>query len=98
MATLAPCSAKRTAIACPIPELPPVTRTFLPLRPGMASVRARVGAVAIASSSWGVGVLAARSWVGVGRYAVDERPDRRAHSAAAAKGTWKRAHHTTTLR
>src|SRR5690349_5379767 len=37
MATLAPYSAKRTAIACPIPELPPVTRTFLPLSPGIAS-------------------------------------------------------------
>src|SRR5215210_357563 len=37
MATLAPYSAKRTAIACPMPELPPVTRTFLPFSPGMAS-------------------------------------------------------------
>ena len=34
-----PCSAKRTAIACPIPELPPVTRTFLPLRPGISPRR-----------------------------------------------------------
>src|SRR4051795_2382473 len=42
MATLAPCSAKRTAIACPMPEEPPVTRTFLPLRPGMASLRSGV--------------------------------------------------------
>src|SRR3954471_22499685 len=35
MATFAPCSAKRTAIACPIPDEPPVTRTFFPVRPGM---------------------------------------------------------------
>src|SRR5918996_5934237 len=38
MATLAPYSAKRTVIAWPIPELPPVTSTFLPsspLRPGV---------------------------------------------------------------
>src|SRR3954451_8014359 len=34
MATLAPYSAKRTAMAWPMPELPPVTRTFLPARPG----------------------------------------------------------------
>src|SRR5436190_3565397 len=35
MATLAPYSAKRTAIAWPIPELPPVTSTFLPWSPFM---------------------------------------------------------------
>src|SRR5947209_8712421 len=35
MATLAPYSAKRTAIAWPIPELPPVTSTFLPWSPLM---------------------------------------------------------------
>src|SRR3954447_16599531 len=44
MATLAPNWAKRTAIAWPMPELPPVTRTFLPFRPGMASVGETVGA------------------------------------------------------
>src|SRR3954447_5412129 len=37
MATLAPYSAKRTAIAWPIPELPPVTSTFLPWSPLMAA-------------------------------------------------------------
>src|SRR5206468_2689954 len=47
MATLAPCSAKRTAIAWPMPELPPVTSTFLPFRPGMASLRVLLGAVAM---------------------------------------------------
>src|SRR3954454_16324765 len=35
MATFAPYSAKRTAIAWPIPELPPVTSTFLPWSPRM---------------------------------------------------------------
>src|SRR3954454_13768702 len=35
MATLAPCAAKRTAIACPIPDEPPVTSRFLPFRPGI---------------------------------------------------------------
>src|SRR3954447_12940955 len=44
MATLAPNWAKRTAIAWPMPELPPVTRTFLPARPGMPSVGETVGA------------------------------------------------------
>src|SRR4051795_1011336 len=44
MATLAPNWAKRTAIAWPMPELPPVTRTFLPFSPGMASVGETVGA------------------------------------------------------
>jgi len=39
MATLAPCSAKRTAIACPMPDVPPVTRTFLPSSPRMPSAR-----------------------------------------------------------
>src|SRR4051795_3087582 len=34
MATFAPCSAKATAMAWPMPELPPVTSTFLPSRPG----------------------------------------------------------------
>src|SRR5918994_5835510 len=48
MATLAPCAAKRTAIACPIPDEPPVTSRFLPIRPGMPARRSRgstVGAV-----------------------------------------------------
>src|SRR4051794_32437847 len=44
MATLAPNWAKRTAIAWPMPELPPVTRTFLSARPGMPSVGETVGA------------------------------------------------------
>src|SRR3954454_21242629 len=35
MATFAPYSAKRTAMAWPIPELPPVTSTFLPWSPFM---------------------------------------------------------------
>src|SRR5688500_7184907 len=39
MATFAPCSAKRTAIAWPMPDVPPVTRTFLPSRPRMPSAR-----------------------------------------------------------
>ncbi len=39
MATFAPYSAKRTAIACPMPELPPVTRTFFPSRPLRPEVR-----------------------------------------------------------
>src|ERR671925_2156989 len=46
MATFAPYSAKRTAIAWPIPEVPPVTRTFLPFSPRMAAVAAS-GAVAV---------------------------------------------------
>src|SRR3954452_20041567 len=29
-------------MACPMPEDPPVTRTFLPFRPGMASLRSGV--------------------------------------------------------
>src|SRR6188472_3686624 len=37
MATLAPYSAKRTAIAWPMPDVPPVTRTFLPFKPRMPS-------------------------------------------------------------
>src|SRR3954462_5202922 len=45
MATFAPYSAKRTAIAWPMPELPPVTRTFLPSSPGMALTRSDVVAV-----------------------------------------------------
>jgi hypothetical protein len=51
MATFAPCSAKRTAIACPIPELPPVTSTFLPRSPGMESVLVAVGAACAMRSS-----------------------------------------------
>src|SRR5919197_2012854 len=50
MATLAPYSAKRTAIAWPMPELPPVTRTFLPFSPRRPSARVGLGAVAM----WGV--------------------------------------------
>src|SRR5918999_3501096 len=46
MATLAPYSAKRTAIAWPIPDVPPVTSTFLPFSPRMASLAA-AGAVAV---------------------------------------------------
>src|SRR3954447_14078438 len=38
MATLAPCAAKRTAIAWPMPDEPPVTSRFLPFRPGMPAV------------------------------------------------------------
>src|ERR687891_1501262 len=38
IATLAPNSANRTAIACPIPEVPPVTRTFLPFSPLSSSL------------------------------------------------------------
>src|SRR5919108_336089 len=53
MATLAPNWAKRTAMAWPIPELPPVTRTLRPFRPGMASVGEAVGAaVDMAFSPW----------------------------------------------
>src|SRR5262245_65458881 len=47
MATFAPYSAKRTAIAWPMPELPPVTSTFLPFSPRSPSVRAGLGAVAM---------------------------------------------------
>src|SRR3954469_6872008 len=36
MATFAPCSAKRTAIAWPMPDEPPVMRTFLPWTPANA--------------------------------------------------------------
>src|SRR4051812_12122241 len=42
MATLAPYSANRTAIAWPMPELPPVTRTFLPASPGRCAARGAV--------------------------------------------------------
>src|SRR5919106_5147230 len=52
MATFAPYSAKRTAMAWPMPDVPPVTRTFLPFRPRMPSVLA-VGAVAVMRSSSG---------------------------------------------
>src|SRR5919108_5104622 len=52
MATFAPNSAKRTAIAWPIPEVPPVTRTFFPFSP-RNWVRVGSGAVAVMrSSSW----------------------------------------------
>src|SRR4051794_19260129 len=44
MATLAPNWAKRTAIAWPMPELPPATRTLRPFRPGMLSAGDTVGA------------------------------------------------------
>src|SRR3712207_1333702 len=60
MATLAPCSAKRTAIAWPMPELPPVTSTFLPRRPGMASVRASAGDTDMGPPRVDVGVVAAQ--------------------------------------
>src|SRR3954451_7231820 len=50
MATLAPYCAKRTAIAWPIPELPPVTSTFLPSRPGRSS--ARGSAVGVSWAIW----------------------------------------------
>src|SRR5436190_11551604 len=46
MATLAPYSANRMAIAWPIPELPPVIRTFLSSRPRRPLV---LSAVAMAS-------------------------------------------------
>src|SRR6266542_1081887 len=51
MPTLAPYSAKRTAIAWPIPEVPPVTRTFLPFSPRMPSLGV-AGAVIVIASSW----------------------------------------------
>src|ERR671918_3020208 len=54
MATFAPCSAKRTAIACPIPDVPPVTRTFLPLSPRMPS-RAAVDSIMVIAASPFVG-------------------------------------------
>src|SRR4051812_13950145 len=50
MATLAPSSAKRTAIACPMPELPPVTSTFLPWMPRKVS---RAGAVVVSVAAIG---------------------------------------------
>src|ERR671936_1931247 len=50
MATLAPYSAKRTAIACPIPDVPPVTSTFFPFSPRMPSLVAS-GATAVIGSS-----------------------------------------------
>src|SRR6516225_2730619 len=46
MATFAPYSANLTAIACPMPDVPPVTSTPLPFKPGIASRRAAVVAVA----------------------------------------------------
>src|SRR5688500_13847851 len=49
MATFAPCSAKRTAIAWPMPDVPPVTSTFLPLRPRMPSLAA-VSSVVVMSA------------------------------------------------
>src|SRR6516162_7076710 len=45
MATFAPNSANFTAIAWPMPDVPPVTSTPLPFKPGIASRRA--GAVAV---------------------------------------------------
>src|SRR5919106_3899853 len=45
MARLAPCSAKRTAIACPIPDEPPVTRTFFAFTPGIPPRRSCGSAV-----------------------------------------------------
>src|SRR3954469_17989013 len=50
MATLAPCSAKRTAIACPIPDEPPVTRTFFRFRPGIPPRRGGVSRESIATN------------------------------------------------
>ena len=55
-----------TAIAWPMPEVPPVTSTFLPLRPGMPSVRVLLGAVAIRVSWSGD---AAQSLTALRRYA-----------------------------
>src|SRR6516164_10761706 len=55
MATSAPYWAKRTAIACPIPDVPPVTRTPLPFRPGIGSVR--TGLVLVADMGPPIGRL-----------------------------------------
>src|SRR5215212_7664397 len=58
-----------------MPELPPVTRTFLPFSPGMASARETVGAaVDMVRSPWRTVVAA----VGPsGRQAVTPRPAER---------------------
>jgi hypothetical protein len=48
IATFAPYSAKRTAIAWPMPELPPVTSTFLPSMPRSPFVLGCVVATAFA--------------------------------------------------
>jgi hypothetical protein len=50
IATFAPYSAKRTAIAWPMPELPPVTSTFLPSMPRSPLVRGSLLATAFAIS------------------------------------------------
>src|SRR3712207_6705420 len=73
MATLAPSSAKRIAIACPIPEVPPVTSPFLPWWPGKVSLAGALSVVAICVVSslavralvpGGVGALQARGVAG----------------------------------
>src|SRR3954452_15779125 len=76
MATLAPNWAKRTAIAWPMPELPPVTRTFLPFSPGMASAGETMGA-AVDMSAFSLADGGCRRWsVGApGRYTA--RPNAR---------------------
>src|SRR5215208_7181079 len=83
-------------MACPIPELPPVIRTLRPFRPGMASVRAAVGAALdivrfLSGSRTGGSVRAARRALhggvaipgpGVGRaVALDHRPGGRSDAA-----------------
>ena len=88
MATLAPCSAKRTAIACPIPEVPPVTRTFLPFRPGIPARRS-LGSTAvwdIDSPRWTV-----LDWLGHGRPASEHRTA----SSAAPNTTCEVSSHAT---
>ncbi len=53
MATFAPYSANRTAIAWPMPELPPVTSTFFPSSPLSPLVRGlAVAAACVITSSW----------------------------------------------
>jgi hypothetical protein len=52
MATLAPNSANRTAIAWPMPEVPPVTRTFFPLSPRNADLSTSGAVIVMVSSSF----------------------------------------------
>src|SRR5918995_4602986 len=76
MATLAPYSANRTAIAWPIPELPPGTSTFLPRRPGIASATGMGMGWATDSSSGGDCGLSAHDRAG--RYTAQQHePDQR---------------------
>src|SRR5215210_2906956 len=72
-----------------MPELPPVTRTFLPFRPGMASLRGwAVGTVWDIGSSWGGKArVGPRGAPGVTRRDEEAAPEQSYDERGGARGS-----------